>query len=183
MVQCRAESEQGTRRTCFPRAAPSGTARRPPAGSRADRAGAPSRALVTGQVRAPWVPGEGGRAPAEGFYPVPGPPRACGFVDGWVSGIPLRREVVPSREELMSSRGRVGRGGGVRGAPLCQGRASPSRVPCGADPADSWEVWLHFVQHPAACPPGSMRGRGRSPLRPGSFPGSGGPPEARVPSV
>ena len=48
----------------------------------------------------------------EGFYLVPSLPRVCGFVNCWVSGISLRREVSHSREQLM--RRQEPPGGGAR---------------------------------------------------------------------
>ena len=53
----------------------------------------------------------------EGFYLVPSLPRVCGFVNCWVSGISLRREVSHSREQLMRRQERPGEGQGGGSSP------------------------------------------------------------------
>lgn len=54
-----------------------------------------------------------GRAARRAFIWCPALPRVCGFVNCWVSGIPLRREASPPREQLMRRLGRTARGRGV----------------------------------------------------------------------
>lgn len=52
--------------------------------------------------------------PPRAFIWRPALPRACGFVNLWVSGISLGREVSPSGQQLMRRQERPGRGVAAR---------------------------------------------------------------------
>ena len=81
--------------------------------------------------------------PPRAFIWCPALPRACGFVNRWLSGISLRREVSPSGEQLMRRQELPGRGVAVRRVvrflgdrPLGSGLRKP-RSTCNAAPSQT----------------------------------------------